>query len=500
MKEEIIKLKKDKMKNRKDKKKIKKKIKNINKRKIIKRIILFIFLPSLFIIILSTIFIIKKQKYAKIIQDQNQIIQYLKNNKRPIAQFKNEAQNISEIQTGNNQFIMDIINQNQNNNNITKGNNELIQSIVNKNITLNKKSFKNRIIEEIKEMKLFLNLINKGKLINPNETFHKSENPKISIVISVYNGEPYLKSALLSIQNQDFKDIEIIIVDDCSKDNSVSLIKELMLIDPRIVLYENIENRGALYTKSKGILNCKGKYVMTLDEDDMYSNREAFSRLYEEAERNNLDILGFASFSINKQTKKAISIFRYLETPILFQPKVAQRMYRFKSNGSIKRVGNVLWNYIFRTDLFIKTIKQVDDKYFKIKMNVHDDFLLFFLLTRNAYNLKQIKRIFYLKIIWEVNPKVAFSLKEKNKNKENLDCMAYLNYIEMLLIKTNNTILDKKIPSFELNSYFLNHPCRNNAYVKEKGINICKQFLENIYIEKNIKDKILIFLNETKSF
>ena len=330
--------------------------------------------------------------------------------------------------------------------------------------------------------------------------YYTSKNPKISIVISVYNGEPYLKSALLSIQNQDFKDIEIIMIDDCSKDNSVNLIKELMLNDPRIVFYQNEENRGALYTKTKGILNSKGKYVMTLDEDDMYSQRNAFSTLYEEAERNNLDILGFASFTINKHTKKGISIYRYLETQILFQPNVTKRMYDYNRDGSVRRVGDVLWNYIFRTNLFVKTIKQIDDKYFQIKMNVHDDFLLFFLLTRNAYNLKQIKRILYLKIIWEENPKVAFSLNEKNKNKENLNCMAYLYYIDMILNKTNNTILDKKIPSFELNSYFLNHICSNNTYVREKGISICKQFLENKYIRKDIKDKILIFLNKTKTY
>ena len=483
MQEEKRKLKKDKNSNKNDKnekKKIKKKTKYINKRKNIIRIIMILILSTfLLILLLSVLFFLKKreEKYLKIIQENKEVIHNLKGVEKKIEQNNNETQNLNE----------------------TKGNNELIKDIVNKNITLNLKEIKSIIVEEIKKMKSFINLISKGELINPNETFYKSENPKISIVISVYNGEPYLKNALLSIQNQDFKDIEIIMINDCSKDNSVNLIKELMLTDPRIVFYQNEENRGALYTKTKGILNSKGKYVMTLDEDDMYSHRQAFSTLYEEAERNNLDILGFASFTTSKNIGKRVPVYRYIETPVLFQPNVTKRMYDYNSDGSVRRVGDVLWNYIFRTDLFVKTIKQIDDKYFQIKMNVHDDFLLFFLLTRNAYNIKQIKRILYLKIIWDENTKVAFSLKEKNKNKDNLDCMAYLNYIEMTLIKTNNTILDKKIPSFELNSYFLNHTCRNNTYVREKGISICKQFLENKYIEKNIKDKILIFLNETKS-
>ena len=282
-------------------------------------------------------------------------------------------------------------------------------------------------------------------------------------------------------------------VDDCSKDNSVNLIKELMLKDPRITFYQNEENRGALYTKTKGVLNSKGKYVMTLNEDDMYSNRYAFSILYEEAEKNNLDIVGFASFETTFKIEKRVPVLRYYETPVLFQPEVSKRLYTWKSNGKVNKICGVLWNYFVRTDLFIKTIKQIEEKYFKIKMNVYYDYLLFFLLTRNAYNLKQIKKILYLKIIWEENPKIAFQIKEKAKNITNLNCMASLYYIEMLFMKTNNTILDKKIPSYELNKEMFNTPCINNLYIRDKFISLCKQFLENEYIEKEIKDKIRIF-------
>ena len=141
-------------------------------------------------------------------------------------------------------------------------------------------------------MQEYIYMIMNGTLYNPNEVFNKSENPKISIVITVYNGEGFLKTALLSIQNQDFKDVEIIMIDDCSKDNSVNLIKELMIKDPRIILYQNKENKGMLYTKTRGVLYAKGKYVMILDVDDLYTQRDAFSTLYLEAEKNNLDILG----------------------------------------------------------------------------------------------------------------------------------------------------------------------------------------------------------------
>ena len=69
--------------------------------------------------------------------------------------------------------------------------------------------------------------------------FKKTDSPKISIVISVYNGVLFIMQFVHSIQNQNLTNIEIIIVDDSSTDNSVSIIKGLMKEDPRIILLTN---------------------------------------------------------------------------------------------------------------------------------------------------------------------------------------------------------------------------------------------------------------------
>ena len=164
--------------------------------------------------------------------------------------------------------------------------------------------------KEINEAQDYMNLVLNHTKIDKNKIYYTSKNPKISIVITVYNGEAFLNTALLSIQNQDLKDIEIVMIDDCSKDNSVNLIKELMKTEPRIVLYQNNENKGMLYTKSKGILLSKGKYIMVMHVDDIYVQRDAFRTLYVEAEKNNLDILGFVfTFSEGTITRKR-STFR----------------------------------------------------------------------------------------------------------------------------------------------------------------------------------------------
>ena len=252
-----------------------------------------------------------------------------------------------------------------------------------------------------------MNAIQEFIYLNLNETLinkkfiKKVNEPKISVTITNYNGEGFLKKAIRSVQNQNFKEIEIIIIDDFSKDNSLKIIKELMKEDPRIKLLKNNENKGALYTKTKGILNSKGKYVLLLDVDDLYVSKNAFSTLYVEAEKNNLDMIGFASIVSDKNIlNKTLRIIYYYETPILFQPNVSYRVYQPNKDGKIKQIGDVLWVYFFKADLFIKTIKDIPTKFLNRKINYHDDLLLLFLITRRAYNFKNIKRILHIYLFY----------------------------------------------------------------------------------------------------
>ena len=363
----------------------------------------------------------------------------------------------------------------------------------------NNKKVNMSLIEEIKESQQFIDMCMNDTLINQNIEFYKSENPKISVVVPLFNAEGYIKYNLCSIQKQNFHDIEIIIVDDYSKDNSVNLVKDLMKKDPRIILYQNEENKGTLYSKTKGVLMAKGKYVLVSDQDDMYIQNDAFSTMYKELEKYSLDILGFGSiYAATIHLLKRMALYLYLDTPVMYQPHISRKMFYTNKQGNVVRIGDVIWNYIYKTEVFIKSIMQIDDKYMNSKMNCHEDFLLFFLLTRNAYNLKHIKRLFYAHIKWvgDNDTKILFTKKEKKINKQNLDCMSFMNYIEFLLMKTKDTIDDKKIASSELKNWYLNNPCKNNTYVEERGRKVCKLFLENKYITDDVKKEINSFLEK----
>jgi len=99
--------------------------------------------------------------------------------------------------------------------------------------------------------------------------FIKRENPLITLVITLYNQEDKIKYIYASIQKQELKEIEIIFVDDASKDNSEKTVKYLMENDQRIVYLKNSVNRRAFFSRYKGILKAKGKYVLVIDPDDL---------------------------------------------------------------------------------------------------------------------------------------------------------------------------------------------------------------------------------------
>ena len=112
---------------------------------------------------------------------------------------------------------------------------------------------------------------------------------KVSIIITMYNVEKYIEKCLNSILNQTLKDIEIIIINDKSTDNSISIVKKLAKTDKRIILLENNKNLGAGKTRNKGLKVAKGEYIAFVDSDD-FVDRDYYEKLYNKAKKTNTDI------------------------------------------------------------------------------------------------------------------------------------------------------------------------------------------------------------------
>ena len=110
---------------------------------------------------------------------------------------------------------------------------------------------------------------------------------KISIVVPIYNGERYLERCIRSIINQTFKDLEIILVDDASKDCSLEICYDFAKKDSRVTVVELSVNRGVANARNKGLEVAQGKYIMFCDCDD-WVNADWCEIMYNTIERNPL--------------------------------------------------------------------------------------------------------------------------------------------------------------------------------------------------------------------
>lgn len=92
----------------------------------------------------------------------------------------------------------------------------------------------------------------------------------VSVIIPVYNAETFIKDAIISVENQTYKKTEIIIIDDCSTDNSAKIIKELCNTYPNIIYHLQAANYGVAVARNTGIDIAKGRYIAFLDSDDQW--------------------------------------------------------------------------------------------------------------------------------------------------------------------------------------------------------------------------------------
>lgn len=93
-------------------------------------------------------------------------------------------------------------------------------------------------------------------------------NDLVSIIMPSYNTARFIKDSIDSVLNQTYRNWELIIIDDCSTDESISIIKNIN--DKRIILLENQENSGAAVSRNYGLRKANGKYIAFLDSDDLW--------------------------------------------------------------------------------------------------------------------------------------------------------------------------------------------------------------------------------------
>ena len=114
--------------------------------------------------------------------------------------------------------------------------------------------------------------------------------PEISVIVPAYNAEKYISKCLDSILGQTFKNFEIIVVNDGSKDNTLALLNEYQLKHPETVKVIDQQNQGLSMTRNNAIKEAKGNYFIFVDSDD-YIKPDMLEKLYNAAKDGNFDVV-----------------------------------------------------------------------------------------------------------------------------------------------------------------------------------------------------------------
>ncbi len=120
-------------------------------------------------------------------------------------------------------------------------------------------------------------------------------NPEVSVIIPAYNTSAYISQAIESALGQTLKNIEVIVVDDASTDNTLEVIRSFA--DERLKIFVNHQNQGAGGTRNRALKEAKGEWIAVLDSDDWYAP-ERLEKLLQVASTENADIVADDLFLI----------------------------------------------------------------------------------------------------------------------------------------------------------------------------------------------------------
>lgn len=247
--------------------------------------------------------------------------------------------------------------------------------------------------------------------------------PKISIIIPSFNAAKHIEECVLSAINQSYTNTEIIIVDDASTDNTISILTEIgKSHNINLIIYPLQKNQGPSNARNIGILNSSGEYISFLDSDDIWYSQK-LEEQYNRMVQNNSN-LSFSDIDIIKQGN------------IIHTRKHSYRSYNYKS--LLKRNFIPLSTLLIKKELLQKVRYRhiVNDnelfnliaKLFKIKRLIHEDYafllelfrtqnittsyiakpLIAYRLHNNNYSKNHIKKILSLYTIYRVNEKKSF--------------------------------------------------------------------------------------------
>ena len=345
---------------------------------------------------------------------------------------------------------------NEYNTNTNINNNEIVQfknlkeksKILTEKIQKYEKTLRKITDEEIDEFRR----INDLGILFDKTNYKRTDTPDISIITTMRNQAHCIHKAIRSVQNQSLKNIEMIIIDDCSLDNSTEVVENFMKEDDRIILLKhNNINEGIMITRNEGIRIAKGKYISILDADDTFIHKDILEYSLNVANMADLDVVEFYT-SYYRDHKFNGYYHHHGKYPIIYQPELRTKFIEFKDNERFRPIKcRTVWGKIVKNEIFQKTLENIPEKYLY-------DYILGFEDTMITVSLYQVAQSYYgLR-----QPGYYYTLDEKRNRfpiKNNKKCqekegiikgLDHIKFLQFLIDKLDDNNLKKQIIYHEI--------------------------------------------------
>jgi len=300
-------------------------------------------------------------------------------------------------------------------------------------------------------------------------------NDLISVIIPVYNVEKYLLRCLSSVSSQTYKNIEILAVNDGSKDNSINILSEYLKKDNRLVIIDQ-KNQGLSGARNSAIKIAKGKYLIFLDSDD-YIKEELIEEVYENILKESADIAVYGYDKIKE------------DGTLIAKPDFGNNI--FEHDEAIKKIlslaiSPMACNKMYKKSLFI------ENNIFYPLRKLHEDVGTTYKLFWNAKKIISMSKSYYYWIIRDG------SITSKTTYKHVNDIFELFHEKKYFL--ENQNIFDDFQESYEVGFIKMINLLFERLMTDEAGMKHILPYLVQRVNELNIINQDNEFYNKMKSF
>ena len=369
-----------------------------------------------------------------------------------------------------------------------------------KNLFLKIKKYERNITITENIIKEFRHINSNNLLINK-KYYNKNNLPDISVILIIYNQAHCLHKALRSIQNQSINNLEIIIIDDCSVDNSIELINNYQKEDKRIVLIKHEKNLGTIKSRSDGVKIATGKYITVLDGDDALIHKDILFHSLYIANLGGLDVVEFKIIKYkNGKFKNWHNRYPIKTNDIVYQPKLRTKFFYLTEDYRYRAMQNRnIYAKIIKNEVFKKTVDNIGTKYTEDYIMRYEDTIMtvsLFQIAKSYYYMKE-SGYYYSK---DDKKRIIFNNTKKSKpNKNVFRGMDQVKFLHFLIEKTKKNKIERQLIFYEImsiNYYESFYKYINHDY--KMVYNILDTMIKCRFLSGNQKKQLLFIKNILK--